>query len=300
METLFVSFSIVSILGIIQYFIPAIVYPFPRQLVDDRFRGFNSHPLHTSGIFSIVAIASLSMILFWKCDSMKKRVLWAVFILNSIAVILTMSRSYYISVTVAIFILLLMKNWKWMISGAILLAVLLVMTLSFPNPFNSRIKTLADPNFSSNKERTYMWKSGIEMAKEHPVFGVGKGNWGKEAKERYFPRIEKEYNYKLPDYGHAHNSYITWAGETGLTGLTLALSFWFLVGRSLYSKGSGSEKGTLSYAMAIGTLACLGNLFVAGLFENNLGTAIVLLLISMFAGMFIYEQTPNGLIKEQI
>lgn len=285
-EVLFLSSSLVSILGILQYFVPTIVYPFPRQLlVDDRFRGFFSHPLHAGGFYSIVAILAFSMILFLEYEGRKKAYLWLVCIINLMSLVLSMSRSYYISVAVIILILSLVKNWRLMIYASILLASLLIVVLSFPNAINSRVKTLTDPNFLSNKERTYIWESAIAMTKEHPLFGVGKGNWGKEAKEKYFPRIEREYNYKLPPFGHAHNSYLTWASETGLIGLALSLSFWCLVGWSLYSKVSGSEKGTLGFAMAIGALGSLGNLFVAGLFENNLGTAVILLLIAMLVGL---------------
>lgn len=288
-DVLFLSSSLVSILGILQYFIPTIVYPFPRQLVDSRFMGFFSHPLHASGFYSIVAILAFSMILFLQYEGRKKAYLWVVCIINLMSLVLSMSRSYYISVAVVILILALVKNWRLMIYASILLAILLTVVLSIPSVINTRVKTLTDPNYASNKERTYIWEAGYAMAKEHPVFGVGKGNWGKEAKEQYFPRIEKKYNYKLPPFGHAHNSYLTWASETGLIGLSLSLSFWFLVGWSLYKKVSGSEKGTLGFAMGIGALGGLGNLFVAGLFENNFGTSVVLLLIAMLVGLSLYN-----------
>lgn len=282
---LFISSSIVSVLGILQYFIPAIIYPFPRQLVDTRFRGFFSHPLHTGGFYSIVTLIAFALILFWQCDKRMKSFLFLVFFFNMTAVILSMSRSYYISTIFIILVLLFVKNWRGMIYGAIVFSILFAVILSFHNPINTKIRTLTDPDFSSNKERKYIWESAIEMTKEHPVFGVGKGNWKKEAKHTYFPRIEQKYKYKLPDLGHAHNTYLTWSSETGILGLTLSLSFWLIVAWSLYSKLPNLKSGTLELALTIGTLAGQGNLFLAGLFENNFGTAVILLLISMLIGL---------------
>lgn len=294
-DILLLSSSLVSILGIIQCFAPTIVYPFPRQLIDpySRLRGFFSHPLHAGGFYSIVAILSFSMILFMNIEGRKKVYVWGACIINLLSVVLTMSRSYLISVVLAIIILSLVKSWKLMISTTLLLAAIIILLLSFHSDVSTRVKTLTDPDYSSNKERTYIWESGMAMTIDHPLFGVGKGNWKKEAKEKYFPRIEKKYNYKLADYGHAHNSYLTWASETGIIGLMLYLSFWLTVIWRLYSRVSHEKIGSLDFVLITGSLAGIGNLLVAGLFENNFGTSVVLLLIAFLVGLSLHNNPSD-------
>lgn len=278
------SSSLVCLLGILQYMVPSIVYPFPRQLVNPDFIGFFSHHLHSGGFYSMTTILSFALVLFRQCDNKIKGSMWLFFILNFIALFLTMARSYYISVSLLLLILLLFKNWRWFILGGSVFAIMLALLLLFPNPIRNRIQTLSDPNFSSNKERVYMWKAAIEMFKEHPLSGVGKGNWKKAAKETYFPRFKNEWPV-FGAYAHAHNTYLTWLAETGFIGLLLFLSFWLWVGWKLYIGLSWVQAGSFEFAMIIGSLGSLGNLFIAGMFENNFGTSVILLLITLLVGM---------------
>lgn len=291
-NALLISSSIVCFLGIIQYMMPSIVYPFPKQMIREDFKGFFSHHLHSGGFYSITTILAISLALFWRYESRNKVYPWAFFFLNLTGLVLAMARSYYISVAILLLILLAVKNRRWFAFGGAAFAGILVLLLSFPNPIENRIKTLSDPNFASNKERVYMWKAAIEMFKEHPIAGVGKGNWGKEAKENYFPRFKNEW----PVFGahaHAHNSYLTWLAETGIIGLILFLSFWFSLVWALFTALSKVQAGSFEFALIIGSLGSLGNLFIAGMFENNFGTAVVLLLITLIIGISLNPSNPS-------
>jgi len=79
-----------------------------------------------------------------------------------------------------------------------------VINISFTNP---------SPDNYANSERVAHWVAGIHMFLDHPLLGIGIGN----------------YQYAYPAYhagifvvplGHAHNYYINMAAETGLLGLT--------------------------------------------------------------------------------
>lgn len=291
-KALLISSSIVCFLGIIQYLMPSIVYPFPRQLIRGDFRGFFSHHLHTGGFYSMTTILAFSLALFWQCERKKKGTVWLFFFLNLIALFLSMARSYYISVFILLLILLAVKNWRWFAFGGVAFIGILVLLLSFPNSIESRIKTLTDPNFASNKERVYMWKAAIEMFKEHPIAGVGKGNWAKEARDNYFPRFKNEWPV-FGAFAHAHNVYLTWLAETGIIGLTLFLSFWLSVAWSLFSGLSKVQGDSFEFSLIIGSLGSLGNLFIAGMFENNFGTSVVLLLITLLLGLSLNSSNTS-------
>ncbi|MBE3557810.1 MAG: O-antigen ligase family protein [Ktedonobacteraceae bacterium] len=82
----------------------------------------------------------------------------------------------------------------------------------------------------ANSERLAHWVAGIHMFMDHPLLGVGIGNYA-TAYPQYAPGI-----FKLP-LGHAHNYYINMAAEAGIGGLLSLLYFLLAVfitgGRSL-------------------------------------------------------------------
>jgi len=65
----------------------------------------------------------------------------------------------------------------------------------------------------STAERLAHWIAGLHMFLDHPILGVGIGNYA-DAYPRYFITLF------VDPLGHAHNYYINIAAETGLIGLT--------------------------------------------------------------------------------
>jgi len=83
--------------------------------------------------------------------------------------------------------------------------------------FESITNTTTD---ASNRGRFDVWTSSINMFKDHPVTGVGIGQW----------RTIYEASYRLPTENqhlyHAHNNFIQLLGEVGLLGLLGVLIFY--------------------------------------------------------------------------
>ncbi len=284
------SSFLICLLGLIQYLKPSIVYPFPQQLVwGGDFKGLYTSHFQSAGLCSIASILSFALALFWSCDIRKKVLLWIFFVLNIVALLLTMTRSYYISVSLAIVLLMLLKNWRWFVFGTITFAAISVFVFTFPNPVKSRFQTLLDPSFVSNKARVYMWKAAVEMIKDHPMTGIGRGNWEKQAREVYFPRYEKEWIFSEDMYPHPHNIYLSYWVDTGIVGLMLFLGLWGVVIWKLFTIVGKLDIGSFGNALIMGTLLSLVNLLVAGLFEHNFVTLVILLLISMLIGLSIDE-----------
>jgi hypothetical protein len=83
----------------------------------------------------------------------------------------------------------------------------------------------------STAERLAHWIAGVRMFVDHPLTGVGIGNYP-DAYSRYFVTIF------VNSLGHAHNYYINIAAETGAIGLTAFLLFLmaiFVAGGEAYS-----------------------------------------------------------------
>lgn len=59
-----------------------------------------------------------------------------------------------------------------------------------------------------------MWHSAFQMGVDHPIMGMGKGNYIAEYQQVYITPLATE-----PDHGHAHNNFMQYLAENGIVGL---------------------------------------------------------------------------------
>jgi O-antigen ligase len=131
---------------------------------------------------------------------------------------------------------------------------------------------VTDENFAI-VERLAHWEAAIGMLEDHPVLGVGIGNY-----------VATYPAYALPGWrdalGHAHNYYLHVAAEMGLLGLAAYLLLmgmlfrhgWSAV-RSLRDAYQGVALGILGILAAFATHSLFDNLYVHGM---NMHLAILL------------------------
>lgn len=115
----------------------------------------------------------------------------------------------------------LMKG-KSVLIGSVLVIVgtLLVMT-TFEPAFQDRVESIADPSFSSNRERINMGRVTFDMFKDAPLLGVGGGNYG-QASEPYRPK------YNVISTSSPHNNLYTQVAEKGILGLGAFIYMWYV------------------------------------------------------------------------
>lgn len=83
--------------------------------------------------------------------------------------------------------------------------------------FGRRIRSIIDFGETSNSQRIAIWKSSLVSIKNHPLFGVGIGN---------FPVVLNQKLELSRAGSSAHNIYLQIASEMGIP--ALIFSFWFL------------------------------------------------------------------------
>lgn len=78
----------------------------------------------------------------------------------------------------------------------------------------NRASTIPSTNYAtqSNYERILMWESATKMFIDHPVVGVGLGNYYEEYMTNYRSPLSRETQ------GHPHNVLLAFLSETGLLG----------------------------------------------------------------------------------
>ena len=150
----------------------------------------------------------------------------------------------------------------------------------------SRLSMSAEEGFGPDVGRLALIETGLQMVRDHPLFGVGP-----QRIETEFVGYYDEDNLDTFYYGHMHNNLLQIAAERGL--ICLIAFIWFFVELFMgLLRMKGARDPALRIA-ALSSLAALTGFLVAGLFEYNFGDSEVLMLF-----LFIVS-IPFGLAAEQ-
>ena len=167
--------------------------------------------------------------------------------------------------------ILILLFWRFRRRGrsALVLALLILATaLATPSHYWTRAKTIVSYKEEvTAKSRIDLWKGGLQMYGDHPLTGVGQGNfvW-------ISPEYTRRYSKSWTGEGFvAHNTYIHLLAEGGIQTLLAFLVFvaWtfrrlWTVRRKLPHSPSGEDLRDLSRAVEIGLIGFL----VCGLSMN--------------------------------
>ena len=243
--------------------------------VGKRITGFESHWM-TFGALQLSVL--LLLLAQWFFSS--RRLPWWTY--SSIAIIgaailLGGTRSIWLAALPSVLYLV----WLWRPRMIIALPILLVSAfLAAPRNVKERALSFTHPqeDVDSNRHRVVTFRTGVQMIKAHPWFGLGPEEIGRSF-ETYVP---KDVRRPLPVgyYGHLHNIYLQYAAERGIPGLLCVLCF---IGLALYdfaralftiSRHTRSQQRFILQGAIAVTIAIL----VGGVFEYNLGDSEVLMM----------------------
>jgi O-antigen ligase len=168
----------------------------------------------------------------------------------------------------------------------ILLGIALVVGLLSPGAVTQRVRSMADLQDQTVRDRVAMWRSGLAMIADHPLLGVGPGEV-----RAWYPQYRRPEAIR-PSTGHLHNSAIQIAAERGLPALAAWLWLWvvfFREGRRILARvGKGPS---LPRALVCASLGGTVGFLVAGLFEHNFGDGeVVMLVYALMALPFVIER----------
>jgi putative inorganic carbon (HCO3(-)) transporter len=182
------------------------------------------------------------------------------------ALVVSQTRSAWVGAVAGLAVLAMLRAPRllWLV-GAATAAVLVLR----PAAVTERL-TVGD---ASSRDRYYMWQAGLDMVLDKPVFGQGPGMILVEYPRYRWPEATH------PMQPHLHDNFLQIAAERGLPGLAFLL-WWASVAlaAALREARRGALAGHGAGWPAAGALAALGAVFVAGLFEYNLGDSEVLML----------------------
>lgn len=242
--------------------------------LERRITGFESHWM-TFGALQLSVLSLLLAHFFFSGRRFPLSVYASAAILSA-AIVLGWTRGIWIASIPALFYLV--GAWR----PKMVLAIPVVFVIAFavsPSTTKARLLSLIQPHgdTDSNRHRIVTFRTGVQMIKAHPWFGIGPEEIGRQF-NAYVPS-DVERPLPVGYYGHLHNIYVQYAAERGLPGLLCIL--WF-VGLAAWDFVTAIVrlKGTRSLQLAIlhGAIAVTIGILVGGLFEYNLGDSEVLMM----------------------
>ena len=131
------------------------------------------------------------------------------------------------------------RSWRW--SAVAVIGILFIATAG--DAYWTRINTVLHPtrdyNLTSDQGRLQLWYRGVGYMLDHPVLGVGAGNFPR-AEGTISPLIELTPRGRSVKWGPPHNSYVQVGAELGIVGLLIFAAFLISVFRALRRLPTGT------------------------------------------------------------
>ncbi len=162
-------------------------------------------------------------------------------------------------------------RWRWSALVLVLIgALLLIPLLRVP-----RFASLLDLREGSAFFRLELWRSALAMIREHPLFGVGPGNFQTAYRTRYIlPTAWAE-----PNLEHPHNIYLDFWTRLGLpgvlAGIVVQIAFWKSlrnrrVGESASRPTNQPTNQLTNQPLTLGLIGSMATLLAHGLVDNTI------------------------------
>ena len=227
-----------------------------------RPEGAMSHYMTYSGLLMLVICAAAARLIFGRRGRT-----WPALVMPAlvVALALTLGRSAWIGASVAIALLLALRDLRLTMLLPAFVAILIAIA---PGTVTKRVMSIFDVQEPTNQDRLAMIEIGARIVHDHPLTGVG---------PNMIPRVYEQYR---PDYAinkvnpHLHNVPLQIAAERGLP----ALAVWLAFIASLLTALVRLFRTQSDKVPAAAALAAVAAMLGAGLFEYNFGDSEFLML----------------------
>ncbi len=178
-------------------------------------------------------------------------------LLAMLAVVLTSSRTPIAAILIALVFCASIKAGKARLVPLALLVTLGLVAMLLPSS-REKFGSMLERDTSSAYEgsRVFIWTRSWDIVKEHPLFGVGQGNFKAEYVARLDPNVEEKRKH-----AHAHNDFLNVAAISGIPGALLFVGIWVvvlrLIGKAAFDLRLTIEQRRFALAALVGSVVFL-------------------------------------------
>ena len=195
---------------------------------------------YDSNDFATYAITAMPLGLFFAASERRlwmRCAAWTGIALLAAGFIWTGSRGGFLAFMAVIAYFLLrytsvQRSWRWSAVAVIALLVTVVAGDTYWTRINTVLHPTQDYNLTSDQGRVQIWRRGVGYMLDHPVLGVGAGNFPR-AEGTISPLLSRTPRGRSVKWGPPHNSYVQVGAELGVVGLLIFGALLFNVFRAL-------------------------------------------------------------------
>lgn len=251
-----------------------------QSLILDKYRpwGFSGHPMHLASFLCFFTPILAVIVLDNRFKGSIKTMAIISLICCLAGVLLGNSRGAWL----CLFIILPLLSWPYIKSNKKYMCIVgiiccMVVGIFVANPaYQHRLISITNTTTDrSNADRILIWESARNMVQDHPLIGVGPGNFKKVYDKQYkSPEITQD----LP---HTHNNFVQIAAEYGLIGLGGFLYFIiYVLKRNYYEMKNGNPYARMRLGFFLGFL-------LFGMIDHTLWGTVFNKLLSFLLGILI-------------
>lgn len=215
-----------------------------------------------------LTFAALAMTVFFFASALwqvtKKWYFLALAGLSVLAVVGTFARSIWLALAGMIPMFAFTRGRKAGVIVSVLLLAIVVGGIAAVPELRYRVESMLQPG--QNETRLNLWKTAVEISKDHPVLGIGEDNWDLVF-DRY--RVSGFYDTTV----HPHNDYLTVLVASGVPGLLAFVALWASALVAGFRLIRGATEATVK-AIALGATFSVMGFLIGGMFQNYYGTFI--------------------------
>jgi len=217
-----------------------------------RVQGGFSHRLTFANYFGVAAMFLLGYAAPGGLDMSPRRrkLLATAGCLAMLVTILTFSRMAVAACVITLVLLAVLmgrRYWLPVVGLVVVLAVVIVVVPGIMDRYVDSVRNDLNPQYEGS--RLFIWSHTAEIIGEHPLFGVGPGNFYEEYKSRLAPGVPA-----FRQLAHAHNDVLNVAAVAGIPGALFFELLWLLTVIHLWR---GFRRGDLSDSQRRLSLAAL-------------------------------------------
>ncbi|HYE89776.1 MAG TPA: O-antigen ligase family protein [Terriglobales bacterium] len=232
-----------------------------------RAHAFYSIYMTLGGVLTVVLLAALPSLLEARARPRWMALSWLV---GVVGLAVTYVRGAWVGFGVGVLTLAgsLRHGRRLLIGGVVVMALALLLLPGV----RGRARSIVDPADPTSSERLLMWRSGVAMARDHLITGVGPGQSKRVYPDYAAPQVIHKHR------GHLHNTPLQILVERGVLGLAawLAVFAAFFV-RVVPLARRLVAAGDPRHPLVTGAVAATAGFLVAGLTEYNFGDTEVVL-----------------------
>jgi O-antigen ligase len=234
-----------------------------------------------AGILYQTILLCLSMAMRSGARWQERTVLWAGTVLQSVAIVLTVTRGAWLALFAGLVaVCLLIRNRAVALFGIAVLAAVLIFAFVNARHTDRNVSPLllARQLDVHAGTRLVLWGIAWELFLDHPVLGVGMGDYTTEADARVGDRT-------VTTTTDTHNVYLQVLATRGLVGFLPFVLFWWFMARSLFRTRNAAPGGTWDWHCAVGAIGATVAILVGALTENNVDDEEVFIAYMFITGL---------------